>query len=120
MTSFIISLLDKINTETILQENKILSVNQLNAQIKLQEVWKSKNFKNYPTQWETDAKLVDPRTRSIQKDSLVVTGKSAKAQSTFYSDAASLWNDAPETIKNAKSLYSVKKEIKKFIVTLPI
>ena len=120
MTSFIISLLDKINTETILQENKILSVNQLNAQIKLQEVWKSKNFKNYPTQWETDAKLVDPRTRSIQKDSLVVTGKSAKAQSTFYSDAASLWNNASETIKNAKSLYSVKKEIKKFIVTLPI
>ena len=115
-----VSLMDKINTETILKENKIFSVNQLNAQIKLQEVWKAKNNKNYPTQWEKDPKMVDSRTRSIQRDTLVVSGKSAKVQNTFYSDAASIWNTAPESIKSAKSLHSAKMEIKKFITTLPI
>ena len=70
--------------------------------------------------WEMDPKLVDLRTRSIQKENLLVVGKSQKLQSTFYSDAASLWNKAPDSIKNAKSLFTVKKEIKKFILYLPI
>ena len=94
-------------------------VNQLNAQSKLQAVWKSTNSKNYPIKWEKDPKLVDARTRSVQKDSLLVVGKGLKLQSTFYSDAASLWNKAPDCITNSKSLYTVKKEIKKFVLSLP-
>ena len=114
------SLLDKVNTEQIFQDTKILSVNQLNAQIKLQEVWKAKNNINYPTQWANDPKQVDARTRSVQKESLIVPGKSLKMQSTLYSDAANVWNKAPDTIKNARTLLSAKREIKKFIITLPI
>ena len=114
------SLLDKVNTEKILHDTKILSVNQLNAQIKLQEVWKAKNNINYPTQWAIDPKLVDARTRSVQTESLIVVGKSLKLQSTFYSDAARVWNKAPDAIKNSKTLHSAKSEIKKFIITLPI
>ena len=106
------SLLDKIITEKILQDTKILSINQLNAQIKLQEVWKSTNIKNYRKQWETDPKLVDARTRSVQKKNLIVVGKSNKLQATFYSDAASIWNKAPDAIKNSKTLYSAKKKSK--------
>ena len=60
------------------------------AQSKLQAVWKSINNENYPIKWEKDPKLVDARTRPIQKDSLLVIGKGQKLQSTFYSDAASL------------------------------
>ena len=59
------SLIDKINTEKILIDIKLLSVNQLNAQIKLQEVWKAQNNKNYPTQWVLDPKIVDARTRIL-------------------------------------------------------
>ena len=77
-------------------------------------------MEKYPIKWEKDPKLVDARTRSIQKDSLLVIGKGQKLQSTFYSDAASLWNKAPECIKNAKTLYTVKKEIKKFVLSIPI
>ena len=33
---------------TIFKDTKLLSVNQINAQIKLLEVWKSKNFQAYP------------------------------------------------------------------------
>ena len=67
-----------------------------------------------------DPKIVDARTRSIQKVSLIVVGKSLKLQSTFYSDAARLWNKAPDAIKNSKTLFGAKKEIKKIILTLPI
>ena len=98
------SLLDKIPTEKILSDLKILSVNQLNAQCKLQEIWKSQNNKKYPIVWEKDHKRVDPRTRSLQKDSLQVIGKGLKLQSTFYSDAAKLWNSAPEAIKKFKNI----------------
>ena len=45
---------------------------------------------------------------------------SQKLQSTFYSDAAGMWNMALDSVKNSKTLYSAKREIKKFILTLPI
>ena len=49
-----------------------------------------------------------------------IIGKGQKLQSTFYSDAAGMWNMAPDSVKNSKTLYSAKREIKKFILTLPI
>ena len=113
-------LIDKINTYKILSDIKLLSVNQLNAQIKLQEVWKAQNNKNYPTQWVLDPKIVDARTRSVQKEALIVDGKGLRLQSTFYSDAANLWNKAPDAIKKSLTIYSAKSEIKKYILTLPI
>ena len=51
-----ISLLDKVKTEKIYEDLKILSANQINAQIKLQEVWKSNNSNTYPIQWTIDPK----------------------------------------------------------------
>ena len=42
------SLMDKISTKTIFKETDLLSINQLNAQIKLLEIWKSKNIASYP------------------------------------------------------------------------
>ena len=42
------NLLDKVCNKEIYQKNEILSVNQLNCQIKLKEVWKSMNDENYP------------------------------------------------------------------------
>ena len=106
--------------KTILKKMKKKKSSGFNAQRKLLEVWKSINNKNYQIIWEKDPKIVDARTRSIQKESLIVVGKGLKLQSTFYSDAARLWNKLLDAIKNSKSLCSAKKEIKKFIWTLPI
>ena len=39
---------DKISTKFMLSKFNLLSVNQMNAQIKLTEIWKSVNVKNYP------------------------------------------------------------------------
>ena len=43
---------DKISNKEIFLKNNLLSVNQLNCQIKLTEVWKSVNNQNYPLQWD--------------------------------------------------------------------
>ena len=43
---------DKISNKEIYHKQNLLSVNQLNGQIKLTEVWKSINKTNYPIKWE--------------------------------------------------------------------
>ena len=43
---------DKISNKEIFLKNNLLSVNQLNCQIKLTEVWKSVNNQNYPLHWD--------------------------------------------------------------------
>ena len=42
------SLADKISTKTLLKKLKMLSVNQINAQIKITEVWKAMNDSSNP------------------------------------------------------------------------
>ena len=42
------TLLDKVNTKTLLKNVNMLSVNQLNAQIKISEVWKATNDSSFP------------------------------------------------------------------------
>ena len=43
---------DKVCTSKIFKDLNLLSVNQLNAQIKIREVWKSLKNENYPKKWE--------------------------------------------------------------------
>ena len=52
----------KLKKDTSFEEYKvqnILSVNQLNGQIKLNEVWKSLNSTNYLIQWEKEQLLTN-------------------------------------------------------------
>ena len=106
----------KIPTEKILGDLKFLSVNQLNAESKLQEVWKSINNSDYPIKWEKNTTILDSRTRSVQKNTLIFPRNGIKMQATFYSDYARLWNIAPDTIKNCKTLFCAKKEIRHPVV----
>ena len=46
-------------------------------------------------------------------------GFSEKSTCTFINDATRAWNKAPTTIKNCKSLFSAKKAIKSYVMTLP-
>ena len=116
------SIADKICNKEIYKNNIILSVNQLNCQIKLTEVWKSINVENYPIQWEVKPPPAeDVRiTRSVNAKNLVELRHSKSEDSTFIIDSARICNLAPQSLKDCKSLYSVKREIKKFIVTLPL
>ena len=114
-------LIDKISSKSILKKHDILSVNQLNAQIKLLDIWKASNIDNYPTKL-TRLEANDERisTRAVSSGNLVEKGVSITSKNTFYNDAIKAWNLAPVSIKQCKTLWSAKNEIKKFVKTLPI
>ena len=115
------TLMDRINTNIIFKETNLLSVNQINAQIKLLEVWKSKNLDSYPIQWLNRKDEINREgLKSYNKPDLIITGKSLLQTLTFINDAASVWNSAPSAIKEGTTLNSVKKQNKSYIQTLPI
>ena len=112
---------DRVPTESTLKDLKMLSVNQINAQIKLSEVWKSLNYVNYPTKWEQKMTKEDERkTRATEAKIVPETAKTTRSQATFDNDAKKVWNKAPAPIKDSKSLSAVKKLIRSYVKTLPI
>ena len=99
----------------------MLSVNQLNAKVKLLEVWKALNVEDYPLKVErqsTDASRVNTRADSTKKP--IEIGNSLLVQKTCISDAIHLWNKAPNQVTSCSSLSQAKSVIKKFVRQLPI
>ena len=47
-------------------------------------------------------------------------GKTNIALETFKNYASRAWDRAPIKIKDSKNLYLVKKNIKKYVITLPV
>ena len=112
---------DKVPTSVIVENLDMLSINQPNAQIKLTEMWKAENTPNYPVVIKKSELRDDRRgSRSITNGKLIESGISKKATSTFINDSTRAWNKAPTTIKQCKTLYSAKKQIKSFVKTLPV
>ena len=112
---------DMVRTKSIAQELKMLSVNQINAQVKLTEMWKMQNVDNYPIQCEKQVVNNEQcTTRAVSRGDLVLKGQTLINQSTFINDASRHWNNAPNSIKRCNSLFSVKSEIKKHVMTLPL
>ena len=115
------TLMDRKNTKTVFNEAKLHSVNQINAQIKLLEVWKSMNIPAYPIKWSKRSdELKREGLKTSNNPDIVIKGHSKLQSKTFINDAANIWNKAPSAIKECKTLNSVKKQIKIFIQTLPI
>ena len=51
---------------------------------------------------------------------LVIKGHSRTQSHTFIKDAARTWDDDPQVLKECKTVFSDKKQIKIFVKTLPI
>ena len=99
----------------------MLSANQINAQAKLTEAWKIAHTENYPIKWEKRIPNEGHRTtRSITAEKFIKIGSSNLSSATCKSDSIRAWNKAPVAIKNAKTLTHAKKEIKSFVLSLPI
>ena len=99
----------------------MLSVNNLNAQIKLIDMWEATHLTNDPTKVTTLSSLENaPNTRFRSDGNLKEIGKSIVMQSTFLNDATKAWNLAPQLIKMSKSVFTAKKNIKQFVKSLPI
>jgi len=99
----------------------MLSVNQMAAQIKLTEMWKSSNDPQYPIKMKTrDTQVEGIETSSSTRGDLTEIGGSTRAKKSFTIDAAKVWNKASEKIRTAKTLTTAKKAIRAHCKTLPI
>ena len=111
----------RISTKSILEKFNQLSVNQLNANIKLCDIWKSINVENYPTRvTQIQPNTDNTQTRSISYGKLIESGKSSITQSTLINDAIRAWNRAPKEVHRSASYNTAKKNIKKIVKSLPI
>ena len=112
---------DKVPIKSLLDKFNTISVNQLNAQIKLLEIWKSLNIVGYPLvirQQEIVENVATTRAAASGRPCAI--GRSLLTQSTCVSDGVKVWNLAPTLIKECTSLYKAKKLIKQYVRTLPI
>ena len=112
---------DMVPITSLLEKFNMLSVNQLNAKVRLVEIWKALNVEDYPLKVELQScNNIKVNTRADARQRPIEIGKSLLAQKSCVSDAIHLWNQAPDAVTSSLSLYQAKKEIKKFVVTLPI
>ena len=117
------TLSDRVPTVDLLKRANMLSVNQLAANIKLNEAWKANNIENYPIQLEANHenlihtdRITRPHIRRLWKED----GKTTTAKESFSRSTAKLWNQAPQSLKESKSLTTAKKAIREYCKTLPI
>ena len=116
-----VSLKEHVTTISLLNKYNLPSVNQLAAQIKLTEGWKIQHIDHYPLTLELNNPNRMTGERVIRNSSIKVWKDDAKtkaAKLSFSRDSARLWNNASDTIKNAPSLNTAKKEIKSFCDTI--
>ena len=112
---------DMVSTSSLLLKFGMSSVNQLNAQVKLVEIWKALNVDDYPLKIERQSTQSNGvSTRADSRGKPIGIGKSLITQRSSVSDAIHLWNLAPESITTSNSLFHAKREIKKYARQLPI
>ena len=113
---------DQISTKSILEKHDLLSINQMNAQIKISDMWKAMNVPNYPTKIKKmtyEGQTVT--TRAVTNGLLIDDSDfSNLSRKTFINDAKKAWNKVPDSIKNCSSHFIAKKLIKDFVRSLPI
>ena len=100
---------DKVSTKSLLAQLNLMSVNQINAQIKIQEIWKAMHIEDYPLKLERQTvNELGATTRAGSSGKLIEFGRSVIAQKTCINDAIKLWNQAPKEVTQCNSLYQIK------------
>ena len=112
---------DRISTVSLRAKFNMMSVNQINAQIKLSEMWKAVNDEDHPFNLVKRESGPDVRSmRSISNEMLPVKSFTELSKSTFINDGIKACNLASMSIKECKTFVSAKNEIKKFVKIIPI
>ena len=105
----------------MLEKHKMLSINQLNAQIKLTEIWKAMKDEDHPFKVKPTPISPEERTSRGQAAGYIQSkARSNVTKETFINDSIKAWNRAPNEIKNTVSIHGAKATIKKFVKTIPI
>ena len=101
-----------IPTEDIYKELKIPPVNQINAQIKLLEIWKSQHSETYPIKWRTRNNATqDRRTRASNENLLHESYGCKILNSTFINDSARIWKLTPNFIKISATISAANERL---------
>ena len=83
----------------------MMSVNRMNAQIKLNEIWKSLNIKDYTIKTCPMTRNVSvANTRACTKGYLCEQRLTMLSKKTFRNEAIHIWNLAPDEPKQCESL----------------
>ena len=95
------TLKDKVSTKSLIEKSNLLSVNQINAKVKLQEMWKVLNVDNYPVKIKINEAQVDKmETRAMSNRTPKELGSTTLISKTCISDAIKIWNHAPIVMRN--------------------
>ena len=114
---------DKISIKSMLEKFNLPSVNQLAAEIKLTEIWKSINVDDCPIKLNPYNSNLDENRIRLRPQQNRIFNDSCRlqiAQSSFHVDSARLWNLAPTKVQCAPTLTIAKKAIKEHCKSLPI
>ena len=112
---------DGISTVSLLEKFGMLSVNQLNVQVKLLEMWKLKNIADYPLKIAKHTIEENKcTTRASAQGKLIEIGRSNTTKNTLTSDATRIWNMAPRDIIDSITVCQAKERIKTYAKTLPV
>ena len=115
------SLSDKISNKSMLEKHNMISINQLNAQIKLTEIWKAVNDEAHPFKIEVPKINLDERVSRGQLAGYIKSKASSNiTKKTFINDSVKARNLKPNSLKMQTSIYGAKSDIKQFVKTLPI
>ena len=107
----------------LLEKFNLLSVNQLAANIKLAEAWKSVNVPNYPIKMDRHNIMGQGSSRVMRPNTTRIWREDAKYQQgkeSFCRNTAKLWNNSDIEVKNTETISIAKKAIFKFCKKLPI
>ena len=114
------SLKDKVPTKTLLENLNMLSVNQINAKVKIQEIWKALHIKNYPLIVDCQSSSeTSTSTRAMNRGDPKEIGNTILTSNSCVGDAIKVWNQTPNDIKKCESLSQLKKAARSYAKTLP-
>ena len=112
---------DQISTKSLLEKFGFMSVNPMNCQVKLMEVWKAINLEGYPLKIaQQSVPEVGTSTQAAHKGKPINIGKSTATRNSCVSDSIRIWNLVPSNITESKTAYLAKKAIKEYARSLPI
>ena len=104
----------------MLEKLNWLSVNQLAAEIRLMEVWKSLNLEDYCLKSLFQEVERERTTSSTGSRKLKMNFKTKIRESSFYYQSLRVWNSAPEDVTNPSNESQANSAIRRFVLSLPV
>ena len=113
---------DQASIKSMLEELDWLSLNQLSAETRLVQAWKTAHVEDYCLQDTLSLRKKGGNPTRVSETVSFDPGVDCRITSsgTFVHQTAKLWNQAPKSIKTASSLEIAKREIRAYVKTLPI